>query len=472
MAYIGIVTSLVLFLMVMIGPRPYHGLLALVLSCYCAFPVAITSTGANSAVWVVDVVLIGVILRWGVTAMNRTSIHGQPPGAYLLTMLFCTAIVGLALYTARNAGVMAMYHFGFFSLRFLAFVLVYYIAVLLPINRKEFRRLATWIVLLTVGMAVANIISRQGIINLHFYMRNILRMGYIEERAGESDISSWLLGFNRASVGLFAFLGIFLLLMRSWLGGVGGKLFLYVCLPLLASLLLDSFSRAGLLATMVGFIVVVSRLKLKNTFSLLLAVGIGGFALSFLHADFQAWTERFAALFSEQAFRKSSGQGRLDAWGRLLVYLIGNPQFLLAGSGYLRYASTYGLQAGAYAAAHNMYLQVLAELGIVGLSLMLTFWIKLVTLFYRLAREGRDDHFQHVACNTMLAIMLGVLASGLSQESLFPSSNTFQIASLFMILFGVILSTFLYASLEQPGYASLAILDPIQREQLMRYRHA
>ncbi|MBN1491892.1 MAG: O-antigen ligase family protein [Phycisphaerae bacterium] len=472
MAYIGIVVAMILFLMALVGPKPYHGLLALVLSCYCSFPIVVAATGTNSAVWVIDVVLIAVLLRWGVTVLRRTSAYGQPPGASLLVMLVCMAVISLGVYLARYVSVMAMYHFGFYSLRFLAFVLAYYIAALLPISRDEFRRLVTWIVVLTVGMAIANIISRQGMINMHFYMANILQTGYIEEQARARDMHGWLLGFNRASVGLFAFLTLFLLLMRSWLGKMGGKVFLYLGLPLIVSMLLDSFSRAALLGAFTAFVVAIIRLKPKNTLSLVLAVGVGGLAITFMQADVQAWTERFAALFSEQAFRQSTGQGRIEAWMRLLAYLIGNPQYLLTGSGFYCYSYTYTQQAAAYSAAHNMYLQALSELGIVGLTLMLIFWTKLTVLFFRLARKGREDHYQHIACNVMLAIMLGALASGLSQETLFPAAQGFHTASLFMILFGATISTFCYAPAEQASYARFDVLDSIQRQQLMRCGYA
>jgi O-antigen ligase len=86
----------------------------------------------------------------------------------------------------------------------------------------------------------------------------------------------------------------------------------------------------------------------------------------------------------ESALDADSG-GRITVWKDILAVIEQNP---ILGVGYGNLIEATGMSSGLYKHAHNMYLEVTGELGIVGLGLLLWIWVKAWQLGSRLIRMG------------------------------------------------------------------------------------
>jgi O-antigen ligase len=283
-------------------------------------------------------------------------------------------------------------------------------------------------------------------------------MGYGRE-AIEERVHSYLLGFNRASVGLFAYVGLGFLLLRSWLGGIRFKSFLYIAAPLVTILLLDSFSRAALLAAFAGGLTLVLRLKVKRTLSLIVTAALGTAIILLVVADVSEWVERFAALFSREAFQRSTGGGRVRDWLLLLGFLGNNVDYLVFGIGFHRYSEYKMIGGPSLAAGHNMYVHTLGELGILGLAAFLVLWAILFVTLYRLSKRKTRGPLQPLICAAVFAIYVGLLVSGLSQETLYPQFTMYNVVPLLMTIFGVTIGTFRNVPAFVPGHEMGSDID-------------
>jgi hypothetical protein len=452
MTSISIGAAIALSLFALVGSQPRTAAMALVLSYFFALPVTIFATGANSAVFVCDIVLLAVLLRWGRTSIQRIR-DVRVPGMPIVWALMAWVVVSRILVIFRLPTFMSFMHLGFYSLRFLMFAMNFVVLATLPLTRQDYRKLLGWICLLVAVVSVANIVSSAGLINLNFYVGDILRAGEQYVREDPELVHTFLLGFNRAVIGLFAYTAITLVLLRGWLGGKGWHVLMFALLPLYGFLLLDSFSRSAIIAIVVSLTVLGFRVGARRLVGLSFVLAIGGMVLVFLATDVRAWQERFAALFSAEAFRESTGAGRIESWQQVLGYLKGNPIFLIFGVGFYGYAAQFVRIAAVTrtSAGHNMYVHSLGELGVPGLTLLLILWTRLVQTFYRMGAGGNPDSEQQLVGRAMLAFLLGALASGVSQETLYPIYTMYGAASLLMFVFAATVAAYQAAPVPVPA---------------------
>jgi len=452
MTSISIGAAIALSLVALVGARPRTAAMALVLSYFFALPVTIFATGANSAVFVCDIVLLAVLLRWGHTSMQRMR-QVQLPGATALWVLMACVVVSRLYVIFRLPTFLSFMHLGFYSLRFLMFALNFVVFATLPLTRQDYRKLLGWACLLVAAVSIGSLVSTAGLVNLNFYVGDILRYGAQEIREDPELMHSFLLGFNRGTIGLFAYTGIMLVLLRAWLGGKGWHVLMFVLLPLYGFLLLDSFSRSAIVAIVVGLTVLGFRVGARRLVGLSFVLTLGGVILILLATDISAWSDRFEALFSREAFRKSTGAGRIESWLQVLAYLKNHPEFLILGAGFYGYAAHFVRIAGVTraSAGHNMYVHSLGELGVPGLTLFLILWTRLVQTFHRMGAGGNPDSEQQLVGRAMLAFLLGVLASGVSQESLYPIYTMYSSACLMMLVFAATVAAYQSAAMPVPS---------------------
>jgi hypothetical protein len=141
----------------------------------------------------------------------------------------------------------------------------------------------------------------------------------------------------------------------------------------------------------------------------------------------------------ELAHRRVTGEGGFDsreaAWDEILPYFYANPLFGSAGWWHSteiisQYAPTY-----AATSPHNLYVRLLAEVGIVGTVAILTLP---VILFAKLSVRGVVDYFRHptsskikILCASMI---LAILAGQLFEDRYFTSVGGFGNAVIIWVL--------------------------------------
>jgi O-antigen ligase len=212
-----------------------------------------------------------------------------------------------------------------------------------------------------------------------------------------------------AGVGLAFFLGINA--PNWWQKGLGLGAAL-----LMGHAVLFSFSRGGMLALIItgviGFVLLPKQPKHYLIFALAVAIGfrLAGDEVS----------QRFSTSFATEAERDSSAQSRLDMWRDCCDVMLKNPLFGVGPRHWPLIAHLYGWSVGKE--AHSLWLQVGAEVGFVGLGLLLLFYGLTIVRLWPLMRTSSlvpDPWIRDVARM--------VIASGIG----------FMIASQFVSLVGL-----------------------------------
>ena len=244
---------------------------------------------------------------------------------------------------------------------------------------------------------------------------------------------------NHASYGSFA--GVFFLIVLSRLlfdRSNYDRVFWTILLFTFGIGLLVCFSRGVWLSLIIAIGFLLMQIKTGEQHKKVLFVGAVS-ALLLLIVSFPGASnllqERVSSVFN---FQFASNQARLLRWGQALVMFLESP---IIGKGYGAFAILYEADTsliGEYTAqfqlgAHSEYLQVLAELGIVGFAA----WMWLVIAFFRYGfralREIKDGFYR--------ALVLGLLSAELSLLVHFVVNNLLNgdaIAIPFWMIYGLL----------------------------------
>lgn len=195
---------------------------------------------------------------------------------------------------------------------------------------------------------------------------------------------------------------------------------------LFASTLVKSGSRGGFL----GFVAVLAYILVAYSAlskrARLLAVG-GAFALLSLVAGDTYW-ERIRTLRNPQADYNWSGrstEGRMEVWRRGLRYMVANPVFgvgmrnFAVADGMLSRESKERAERGAgfkWSAAHNSFLEIGVELGVIGLALFVGMLVSAFRALRRIKSSQASKNqrgMRHVAlASSLSASLIGFAVSG------------------------------------------------------------
>ena len=149
--------------------------------------------------------------------------------------------------------------------------------------------------------------------------------------------------------------------------------------------ILKTGSRGGLIGVFAGAFV-FALIGIKSVKTRIAVIVCGGFAVfAFVTVVMPMLPEDVAARYSVAAVTADGGTGRVDIWKFLLNYLVQTPGRMIHGSGLF---STYDIMHSAgfrNGVAHNAYIQILSDEGIIGLLLFL---IVPVLCFTRNLREN------------------------------------------------------------------------------------
>jgi O-antigen ligase len=204
---------------------------------------------------------------------------------------------------------------------------------------------------------------------------------------------------------------------------------------LIFAAIVNSYSRMGFIATICSLIVmgtltlgtrqlswaVKSRKRQIATVGVVGTLALAGFV--FLPPD--KLIGRFAQLVSADP----TGEGRAQLWAETIPLIKAYPIFGCGVGGYetafLRFKVTYPLVTDDF--AHNDYLQVLAELGILGLSIMAALAVSMVKTAVQKAVGSADSgtRFFAVAC---AGAMAAILVHSLADFNLYIPANAMLLA--------------------------------------------
>lgn len=174
-----------------------------------------------------------------------------------------------------------------------------------------------------------------------------------------------------------AYLMPVVLLLRSMILKASGLLLIFVIIVL-------SYKRMAIMAYLSSVLVYFYYLSLSDSkakFSRIATVSLG--AIMFIGVMAFSFRYMGAAFGLDWGTRMSDiaeGGGRLDVWKGAIAAFTGQPAYWLFGHGYL------ATQFASASLAHNDFLEILYDYGLVGLILYVIFIVKIVSIFFEMKR--------------------------------------------------------------------------------------
>lgn len=185
------------------------------------------------------------------------------------------------------------------------------------------------------------------------------------------------------------------------------RLLLIASTGLLLYVLPVTGSRAGLL----GFMIALLWLWWTSRRRIASAV-VGMIALAILFATLpEEYQQRYATLTSSRI--DASSRGRIDTWVDGLNMVVDRP---LLGVGINSFRAAHDIRDGWALDAHNMYLQILAEVGLIGALPFLAFLFQLLVLNRRAARMLEKEpawRFERLILQGLFAGLLAFLVTAM-----------------------------------------------------------
>jgi O-antigen ligase len=238
--------------------------------------------------------------------------------------------------------------------------------------------------------------------------------------AGRSDGDGRLAGANTYDANDLALVLVTSLPLCVWWALDKGTRFRWipiVAIPLLVFAIIKTGSRGGFLAlaaVIVGFLV-VSRGSGKSKALKRASISVVVLALltfPFLPAEYR---ERIQSITSNEDYNRDSESGRIQVWKRGLGYAV---QYPVTGVGIGNFMTAEGrLSALArerqpgrglkWSAAHNSFVQITAELGLIAGLAFLYLFARSIILLFRYGRSIRGELIGPVLAISLLAFAVG-----------------------------------------------------------------
>ncbi|UPW84246.1 O-antigen ligase [Lysinibacillus sp. Ag94] len=202
------------------------------------------------------------------------------------------------------------------------------------------------------------------------------------------------------------FLFFFLANMKDKKGKIG------FVLALITTIL--TFSRGGLLATLVGIVITIAFFSVKTTVKFFFAVPIITWisyftVLKVMHIDiYQIFIKRM------ESVGKDGGSGRIEIWNNGLSLFLNNP---IKGIGLYNFRDYSADFFGEGIYMHNTFLEILVESGVIGSVLFFIFW---ALLFLKIMSIVWKDKSKAFLLGTYVSISISLMfLSLIASEYLF-----------------------------------------------------
>jgi hypothetical protein len=160
------------------------------------------------------------------------------------------------------------------------------------------------------------------------------------------------------------------------------KLFWLTASALILMSILGTYSRASFLTVITVGVIYAIRQRIRGLLPLIILVVVG-FVMTLYYPEM---VERYTGIQEDITTR--GGSGRLELWGKALSMWVASPVW---GQGLYSFVKQYG-------AVHNTYMELLAELGLIGLGLYLTVIHIGVHSWYRITVIARRIGDRKLAC--------------------------------------------------------------------------
>jgi len=431
----------VLALLFLFFSRQARGLKSVLVASYCGVIIITFTGGASGAIWLAPLFLflIGLV----VIRPPTMPVFNSKMMTRFTYGMFCLFIIGtfvgllrydpslefikagrfLTLFGISIQYLMALYRFHTVIFLFLAFALPlrYYV------NREVFLKCLTLCWIFTVILSISSILDYFGVANLAFTYRREAGFGRVA-----------VLGFHRGSIGMMITMGIFMsFAMTQLTRRYSLKMVGYCSLPILIIALLFTFSRGAMLALVVGVISLAITLGGARGLKGVIIVLIVGIVVHTVLSQIPELRERFGFLLTGK-FAARVGLGRLTAWKNLIKWLFRSPGILAVGAGFQNFHYFVNLlkEQVTLEAAHNNYLHILVELGILGFLVFIG-WLVSIFTWLNSWRRTMMDKVDRMMPGIFISLMLAITVSCLTQESLSPSPAMVPWLVHFFIILGI-----------------------------------
>jgi len=330
--------------------------------------------------------------------------------------------------------------------RFFSFSLVFVLGFLFIKNRKQLLILFDAIILLIAIISIVGSLQGLRIIpNLwpdYYAIYSDFEGGYL---------STATLAPNHTHYSLIMAFGIVMIITRftiSFKLSFLNLIYLVSLLPMLYSLI-ASRGRTGWLV--LGVFLVVNFLLSRNIKGLVFALLLAGGIALMLEGNVQAGegSVKDILLYRSINAHKQLGRTALDVldedgknWiervddNRWLIYqmsianLLNNPRYLLIGAGFQNASEGIGRVA---LAAHNAYINIVAEHGLIGLFIYLGFLFYLYRFAF-LTRRKSNNRASNIMATNWIALYIGLLAANFFGEIIYPGRALFTFLGTFFIV--------------------------------------
>jgi len=180
------------------------------------------------------------------------------------------------------------------------------------------------------------------------------------------------------------------------------------CAALMAHVVMFAFSRGGMLAMgatgVTAFFLIPKKTQHYLVFAaaLLLALRLAGPQVR----------ERFFTIFTRSDFRDASAQSRLDLWRDCMDAAIRHPFVGIGPDHWPRVAEQYGW-LDKVKEAHSLWIQLAAELGFPGVTLLVIFFALCIVRLWPFTRERHPvaDPWFHDGARMVIAALIGFTVS-------------------------------------------------------------
>jgi probable O-glycosylation ligase (exosortase A-associated) len=306
------------------------------------------------------IIAIALLVGWAVNGLGRWDFGRSRSTVFALVGLwFWAALSGLL---AANDTAAALYYLESVGKIVLPFV----VGITLIDSQEKLKQLA-WVILISQGYVAWEL-------NLS-YLRgfNILGPagpGYFGGLDNNCVAIAMVTG-----AGLAFFLGLH---ERTW----WRKWLAFAAAGLMAHTIMFAFSRGGMVGLLLtGFVTFLLIDKRPRHFAFFGLAVVAGLLLA--GPEVRA---RFASAFVDKEKRDASAESRIEMWGQCLQLMAERPVLGVGPDQWTTFAK-YRFGWGKRKEAHSLWLQTGAELGFVGLGLLLLFYLGTVARLWPVARR-------------------------------------------------------------------------------------
>lgn len=415
-------------------PRPLQILTA---AAFVTSPVVVLERGAQSAVYLTDILIPLIICVYARHMRMSEIVHDGRVLAFFVLLLGVPFFAGTLGFVLGGADVSLLSRSTSATVLWLyrnaCGILVFMLTISMRLTVSQ---VIAWIrmnLILVLVIAGAGVVTYLTPIDLAAFERIMPEVDPERlEHIDETRIGTGFLGLFRGSVGQWFGIQVVLLLgllpvleRRHWPWALVG-------IVLSAAVVLMSYSRAGVIGMAVGILALSVfgqgwHQRSYGVFGAMLVVIIGFTQLDVIG-------DRLESIFT-QGDRASAG--RIIAWERSLNVFAIEPETFAIGVGPTNRQAVFKL-IGAYG-AHNEYIDAIFRMGVFGPIAILVVLYKLMSSYWKL--RGSEEPEVRYLGSTMVGVTIANAVIGLTQANLLHDYSGYTCWLFMYLLYGVTTST-------------------------------